>query len=184
MVINDNPYSFILNEHPLSILAAEGAKEVALELNSLSKSHNMAGWRVGMLSGKAEFLADILRFKSNMDSGMFLAVQMAAIEALKNDADWYKSLNVIYAARQEKVFELLHHLGCSFSPDQKGMFVFAKIPPQYSSGYALSDRVLYDSNVFITPGGIFGSAADNYVRVSLCAQVPVFEEAINRVKQL
>ncbi len=183
LIINDNPYSFILNEHPLSILAAEGAKDVALELNSLSKSHNMAGWRVGMLSGKAEFLADVLRFKSNMDSGMFLAVQMAAVEALKNDEDWYKNLNIIYAERQEKVFELLDLLGCTFSRNQKGMFVFAKIPPHYPTGYALSDRVLYDSNVFITPGGIFGSAADNYVRVSLCAQVSVFEEAINRVKK-
>jgi LL-diaminopimelate aminotransferase len=182
LIINDNPYSFILNEKPLSILAAEGAKEVALELNSLSKSHNMAGWRVGMLCGKAEYLSDILRFKSNMDSGMFLAVQMAAVEALNNDAAWYRDLNMIYGERQQKVFELLTLLNCTFEHNQKGMFVWAKIPPQYSTGFELSDKVLYETNVFITPGGIFGSAGDGYVRVSLCAKVAVFEAAIERIK--
>jgi LL-diaminopimelate aminotransferase len=183
LIINDNPYSFILNEHPLSILEAEGAKEVALELNSLSKSHNMAGWRVGMLCGKAEYLSDILRFKSNMDSGMFLAVQMAAVEALNNDAAWYRDLNVIYGERQQKVFELLTLLDCTYEQNQKGMFVWAKIPPQYSTGFELSDKILYETNVFITPGGIFGSAGDGYVRVSLCAKVEVFEAAIERIKQ-
>ena len=183
LIINDNPYSFILNDDPLSILEAEGAKDVALELNSLSKSHNMAGWRVGMLCGNAAFLSDILRFKSNMDSGMFLAVQMAAVEALNNDAAWYADLNNIYRARQQKVFELLELLDCSFNRAQKGMFVFAKIPPQYLTGFELSDKILYESNVFITPGGIFGSAGDAYVRVSLCAKVEVFDAAIKRITE-
>jgi LL-diaminopimelate aminotransferase len=184
LVINDNPYSFILNEGPLSILSVEGAKDVALELNSLSKSHNMAGWRVGALVGRADYLSDVLRFKSNMDSGMFLPVQVAAVEALQADADWYADLNKIYAERQQKAFELLDLLGCSFDRKQQGMFAWAKIPAQYKSGFELSDRVLYDANVFITPGGIFGSAGDGYIRVSLCAKIPVFEEAILRIRKI
>ena len=182
LVINDNPYSFILNEHPLSILSIEGAKDVALELNSLSKSHNMAGWRVGALVGRADYLSDVLRFKSNMDSGMFLPLQVAAVEALQADAEWYADLNKIYAERQQKVFQLLDLLHCTFDKKQQGMFVWAKIPPQYSTGFELSDKVLYEANVFITPGGIFGSAGDGYVRVSLCAKVDVFEAAILRIK--
>jgi LL-diaminopimelate aminotransferase len=184
LIINDNPYSFILNNTPLSILSADGAMNVALELNSLSKSHNMAGWRVGMLAGKAEFLSDVLRFKSNMDSGMFLPVQLAAVEALNADANWYAELNEIYKKRQEKVFELLEMLDCTFDRGQKGMFVWAKCPPQYKSGFELSDKVLYESNVFITPGGIFGSAGEGYVRVSLCAKIEVFETAITRIKDV
>jgi aspartate/methionine/tyrosine aminotransferase len=182
LIVNDNPYSFILNEHPLSILQVEGAKDVALELNSLSKSHNMAGWRVGMLVGKAAYVADVLRFKSNMDSGMFLPVQMAAIEALKADKEWFTELNSEYRRRQKKVFELLKLLGCKFEKTQSGLFVWAKVPPQYKSGFEVADKVLSDANVFITPGGIFGTKGDGYVRVSLCAQVPVFEEAIKRIK--
>lgn len=182
LIINDNPYSFILNEHPLSILSVDGAKDVALELNSLSKSHNMAGWRVGMLSGKAEYLSDVLRFKSNMDSGMFLPVQVAAIEALKADKAWYLDLNNEYRCRQQTVFELLRLLGCTFDERQTGMFVWAKIPPQYATGFDLSDEILYGANVFITPGGIFGSRGDGYIRVSLCAKESVFVEAIERVK--
>jgi LL-diaminopimelate aminotransferase len=183
LVINDNPYSFILNEGPLSILSVLGAKDVALELNSLSKSHNMAGWRVGALVGRADYLSDVLRFKSNMDSGMFLPVQIAAVEALNAERDWYADLNKIYATRQQKVFELLELLHCSFDRQQQGMFVWAKTPPQYKTGFELSDKILYDANVFITPGGIFGSAGDGYVRVSLCAKVEVFEAAILRIKE-
>jgi LL-diaminopimelate aminotransferase len=183
LVINDNPYSFILNETPLSILSVEGAKDVALELNSLSKSHNMAGWRVGALVGRADYLSDVLRFKSNMDSGMFLPVQVAAVEALNADADWYADLNKIYAERQQKAFELLELLNCSYSKQQQGLFVWAKVPPQYSSGFELSDKILYEKNVFITPGGIFGSAGDGYVRVSLCAKVEVFDAGILRIKE-
>ncbi len=189
LILNDNPYSFILNEHPLSILEAEGAKDVALELNSLSKSHNMAGWRVGMLSGKAEYLSDVLRFKSNMDSGMFLPVQLAAVEALNADNDWFSELNTIYKERQKTVFKLMDLLGCTYDLNQKGMFVWAKVPSredgtgsQYKTGFELSDKILYEANVFITPGGIFGSNGDGYIRASLCAKVEVFEAAIDRIK--
>ena len=183
LIINDNPYSFILNEHPLSILSVDGAKDVALELNSLSKSHNMAGWRIGALVGRADYLSDVLRFKSNMDSGMFLPLQVAAVEALQADAEWYADLNRIYGERQKKVFQLLDLLNCTYNKNQQGMFVWAKTPPQYSTGFELSDKVLYDANVFITPGGIFGSAGEAYVRVSLCAKVEVIEAAILRIRQ-
>jgi LL-diaminopimelate aminotransferase len=181
LIINDNPYSFILNKQPMSLLAVEGAKAVALELNSLSKSQNMAGWRVGMLAGNAEILSNVLRFKSNMDSGMFLPVQLAAIKALELPQTWYDNLNVIYQQRQQKVFQLLDLLECVYDKNQAGMFVWAKIPSHYATGYELSDKILYNCNVFITPGGIFGSQGDGYIRVSLCASVEVFEQAIERV---
>ena len=181
LIVNDNPYSFVLNENHLSILSIAGAKEVALELNSLSKSHNMAGWRIGMLAGKAEHLADVLRFKSNMDSGMFLPLQLAAVKALSNPPAWYAALNEIYRKRQQKVFELLQLLDCQFDATQTGMFVWAKIPAKYSDSYELSDEILYNKNVFLTPGGIFGSQGNAYIRISLCAEVSVFEEAIQRL---
>jgi len=183
LVCHDNPYSFILNETPMSLLSVEGAKEVVIELNSLSKSQNMAGWRVGMLCAAKERIEEILRFKSNMDSGMFLPVQLAAAKALSLGKDWYDDINAIYTARREKVFELLQLLHCEFSKDQVGLFVWAKIPSTYPSGYALSDEVLYNANVFITPGGIFGSAGNGYIRVSLCGSIEKFEEAINRIKK-
>ncbi|MBI2272995.1 MAG: aminotransferase class I/II-fold pyridoxal phosphate-dependent enzyme [Chitinophagaceae bacterium] len=183
LVCHDNPYSFILNETPMSLLSVEGAKEVVIELNSLSKSQNMAGWRVGMLCAAKERIEEILRFKSNMDSGMFLPVQLAAAKALSLGKDWYDDINAIYTARREKVFELLQLLHCEFSKDQVGLFVWAKIPATYPSGYALSDEVLYNANVFITPGGIFGSAGNGYIRVSLCGSIEKFEEAINRIKK-
>jgi aspartate/methionine/tyrosine aminotransferase len=181
LIIHDNPYSFILNEHPLSLLSIVGAKDCVLELNSLSKSQNMAGWRVGMLSGAKERIDEVLRFKSNMDSGMFLPLQLAAATALNLGKDWYDGVNAIYRERREKVFELLDLLDCVYSKDQAGMFVWAKIPAKYKTGYELSDEVLYNSNVFITPGGIFGNAGDGYIRVSLCAPVERFEEAIKRI---
>jgi LL-diaminopimelate aminotransferase len=183
LVINDNPYSCILNQEPMSMLQAEDWREVGLELNSLSKSHNMAGWRVGMLAGKAEYIQNVLRFKSNMDSGMFQPVQLAAVKALSEGQDWYDGLNAVYRERQHKVFELLTLLNCDFDSKQTGMFVWAKIPTQYATGYVLSDEILYGANVFITPGGIFGSQGDGYVRVSLCAKVEVFEKAIQRIIQ-
>lgn len=183
LIINDNPYSFILNETPLSILSVEGAKDVALELNSLSKSHNMAGWRVGALLGRADYLGDVLRFKSNMDSGMFLPLQIAAVEALNADSDWYKNVNTLYRERQEKAFQLLDLLNCTYDKKQQGLFVWGKVPPQYQTGFELSDRVLYDANVFITPGGIFGSGGDAYIRVSLCAKVSVIQAAIERIEK-
>ena len=182
LLVHDNPYSFILNEQPMSLLSIEGAMEVALELNSLSKSHNMAGWRVGMLCGAKERISEVLKFKSNMDSGMFLPVQLAAAKALTLDGEWYKSVNEIYKKRQKKVFELLYLLQCDFSNSQAGMFVWAAVPAKYKDGYQLSDDVLQKANVFITPGGIFGSQGDKYVRVSLCSTEQKIEEAINRIK--
>ncbi len=181
LLVHDNPYSFILNDDPQSLLSIEGAKEVVMELNSLSKSQNMAGWRVGMLVAAKERIDEVLRFKSNMDSGMFLPLQLAAANALGLDKSWYDSVNAIYRQRREKVFELLDVLECVYSKNQAGMFIWAKIPAGYKDGYALSDEVLYNSNVFITPGGIFGSAGDGFIRVSLCGSIEKFEEAIRRV---
>ena len=181
LLVHDNPYSFILNEQPASMLSMDGAKDCVLELNSLSKSHNMAGWRMGMLCGAKAFIDDVLRFKSNMDSGMFLPLQLAAANALSLDKDWHDAVNKIYKARREKVFELLDLLKCTYSKTQVGMFVWAAIPSNYKDGYALSDEVLYGSNVFITPGGIFGTAGDKYVRVSLCCKEENIQEAINRI---
>ncbi len=181
LICHDNPYSFILNNEPMSLLSVEGAKEVAVELNSLSKSQNMAGWRVGVLLGAKERIDEVLRFKSNMDSGMYLPLQLAAAKALSLGEDWYKSINKVYKERREKVYELLDVLGCSYSKDQAGLFIWAKIPGTYKDGYALSDEILYKANVFITPGGIFGSAGNGYIRISLCGSVEKFEEAIKRV---
>ncbi|HMK20419.1 MAG TPA: aminotransferase class I/II-fold pyridoxal phosphate-dependent enzyme [Chitinophagaceae bacterium] len=182
LIIHDNPYSFILNENPMSLLSVEGARDCVIELNSLSKSQNMAGWRVGMLCGAKERIEEVLRFKSNMDSGMFLPVQLAAAKALGLGKEWYDEVNKVYRERREKVFELLDLLKCKFSKEQAGMFVWAKIPSKYKTGFELSDDVLYNSNVFITPGAIFGNSGDKYVRVSLCAPVEKFEEAIKRIK--
>jgi len=182
LICNDNPYGFILNDEQISIFNVAGAKEVALELNSLSKSHNMAGWRIGMLAGAAPYLSTILRFKSNMDSGMFRPLQLAAVKALQQPASWYQSVNAIYRSRREKVYELLDLLNCEYDKNQVGMFVWAKIPSQYESGFALSDAVLYQAHVFITPGGIFGSQGDGYIRVSLCSETAIFEEAIRKIE--
>lgn len=182
LIIHDNPYSFILNEKPRSLLSVEAAKDCVIELNSLSKSHNMAGWRIGMLCGAKERVEEVLRFKSNMDSGMFLPIQLAAAKALTLGKDWHDEVNRVYRERREKVFELLALLNCKFSKEQAGLFVWAKIPAKYKNGFELSDDVLYNSNVFITPGGIFGDSGDKYIRVSLCAPVEKFEEAIRRIK--
>lgn len=182
LVCHDNPYSFILNDQPVSLLAVPGAKEVVLELNSLSKSQNMAGWRVGMIAGAKERIDEVIRFKSNMDSGMFLPVQLAAARALQLDKDWYDSINAIYRRRRNLVFDLLDMLHCTYNREQVGMFVWAKIPAGYKDGYALSDAVLYDANVFITPGGIFGSAGNQYIRISLCSPEDKLQQAIERIK--
>ena len=182
LIIHDNPYSFILNESPMSLLSMEGAKDCVIELNSLSKSHNMAGWRVGTLCGAKERIEEVLRFKSNMDSGMFLPVQLAAAKALSLGREWHDEINDIYRKRRDKVFELLDLLNCKYSTEQVGMFVWAAVPRTFKDGYAVSDEVLYNSNVFITPGGIFGSAGDKYIRVSLCGSIEKFEEAIRRIK--
>ena len=184
LVVHDNPYSFILNETPMSILSIEGAIDVAIELNSLSKSQNMAGWRVGILCGAKERIDEVLRFKSNMDSGMFLPVQLAAAKALSLGKEWYDSINMIYKERKEKAIEILDLLKCTYDVSQAGMFVWAKVPSAFKDSFALSDEVLYNSNVFITPGGIFGSNGNNYVRISLCAPIQKFEEAIARIKKI
>ncbi|HEX6168572.1 MAG TPA: aminotransferase class I/II-fold pyridoxal phosphate-dependent enzyme [Chitinophagaceae bacterium] len=181
LIIHDNPYSFILNENPMSLLSVKEARDCVVELNSLSKSQNMAGWRIGMLCGAKERIEEVLRFKSNMDSGMFLPVQLAAAKALSLGKEWYEEVNNVYKVRREKVFELLDLLGAKYSNKQAGLFVWAKIPTKYKSGFELSDDVLYNSNVFITPGGIFGDAGEKYVRVSLCAPVERFEEAKQRI---
>jgi aspartate/methionine/tyrosine aminotransferase len=182
LLVHDNPYSFILNDEPMSLLSVDGAKDVAIELNSLSKSHNMAGWRIGMLCGSKQRVDEVLRFKSNMDSGMFLPLQLAAVKALELGAEWYAGVNAVYIARRKKVYDLLGSLGCSFDEKQAGLFVWASIPAKYKDGYQLSDEVLHNANVFITPGGIFGSAGDKYVRVSLCATEEKIEEAIERIR--
>ncbi len=182
LLCHDNPYSFILNDHPQSLLSVEGAIDVAIELNSLSKSSNMAGWRMGMLLGAEDRINEIIRFKSNMDSGMFLPAQMAAATALSLGCDWYDELNNSYRNRREKVYQLLDTLGCTYDRQQVGLFVWAKIPTRYPDGYALSDEVLQKSRVFITPGGIFGDAGSAYVRVSLCATEAVLDKARDRIE--
>jgi aspartate/methionine/tyrosine aminotransferase len=182
LIVNDNPYSFILNEDHLSILAVPGAKEVALELNSLSKSHNMAGWRVGMLAGHSDLIQTVLRFKSNMDSGMFRPVQMAAAKALQLPDSWYKELNIIYRMRRKKVHELLDLLDCKWQSDTSGMFVWASVPKDYKDGFELSDVILHNAHVFLTPGGIFGTQGNGYIRISLCANEETIAKAISRIK--
>lgn len=183
LICHDNPYSFILNDQPASMLATAGAKDVVLELNSLSKSQNMAGWRVGFLMGNEDRINEVLRFKSNMDSGMFLPLQLAAAKALGLDASWYAEVNKHYRQRREKAYELLDLLRCTYTKDQVGMFVWAKIPNGYTDGFALSDEVLEAARVFITPGGIFGSAGNGFVRVSLCSPVDKLDAAIQRIKE-
>jgi LL-diaminopimelate aminotransferase len=183
LIINDNPYSFIGNTEPLSILAIPNAKEVAIELNSLSKSMNMAGWRIGMVCGNAQHISNILRFKSNMDSGMFFPIQMAAIQALSLTKDWYEELNLIYAKRKLIVLEILDCLKCTYQIEQHGLFVWAKVDTTiYKDGFELSDALLYKQNVFVTPGGIFGSNGNNYIRISLCTPEHLLNAALKRIK--
>jgi LL-diaminopimelate aminotransferase len=182
LLVNDNPYSFILNEKPISILQVDGAKDVAIELNSLSKTFNMAGWRVGMALGKADFIEAILKVKSNMDSGMFYGIQKGAIAALQLDLGWFVAQNAIYAERRAFVFELAHLLGCSFDTNAVGLFVWAKLPESVSSAEAFIDEILYHKNIFITPGTVFGSNGEGYIRFSLCVSTQKIQEAIQRFK--
>ncbi|WP_256007141.1 pyridoxal phosphate-dependent aminotransferase [Pedobacter deserti] len=184
LLVHDNPYSFILTDSPLSLLEYPGSREVVIELNSLSKSHNMAGWRIGMLAAAPERIEEVLRFKSNMDSGMFMPLQLAAVKALNLDTEWYAGINRIYSERRSRVFEILDMLNCSYDKDQVGMFVWAEIPEHYSNGYALSDEILYGANVFLTPGGIFGTRGDRYIRISLCGDLSRFDKAKARIAQL
>jgi len=180
LVINDNPYSFVLNENPISILQVDGAKEVALELNSLSKTYNMAGWRVGMVSGKSDYIEAILRVKSNMDSGMFYGIQKGAIEALKLEKTWFKEQNVIYQKRRKLTFELAKKLGCTYDENSVGLFVWAKLPQEILSAEDFVDKILYKKDIFITPGTVFGSNGEGFIRFSLCVKEEKIKEAILR----
>lgn len=180
LLVNDNPYSFILNEQPSSIFNIEGAKEVCLELNSLSKTFNMAGWRVGMLTGSAEHLQNVIKVKSNMDSGMFYGIQKGAIEALNSSKNWFNDLNKIYAERRALVWELATALNCTFETTTSGMFVWAKLPSAVKSE-AFIDSLLHQHHIFIAPGTIFGSNGEGYIRFSLCAPKESIQSAINRV---
>lgn len=184
LIVNDNPYSLILNDEPLSLLSIEGAHEVALELNSLSKSHNMAGWRLGWVAGKKEFIDAVLKVKSNMDSGMFLGLQHAATEALNNNGkEWFTSLNRMYAARRQAAAKVLDVLGCTYSPKQSGLFLWAKAPANIPDVEQWIDDILYGTKVFITPGFIFGEAGRRFIRISLCCTAEKLTEALGRIER-
>ena len=180
LLVNDNPYSFILNQKPISLLQVNGAKDVALELNSLSKTYNLAGWRVGMVSGNAKFIDAILKVKSNMDSGMFYGIQKGAIQALKLDKSWFQDQNKIYDRRRKLTFELAKKLNCTFDENSVGLFVWAKLPQEHKSSEKFIDDILYNKNIFITPGTIFGSNGEGYIRFSLCVNEKLVQEAIER----
>ena len=181
LLVNDNPYSFVLTEQPQSILSRPGAMDVAIELNSLSKSFNMAGWRVGMLSGKAESIQAVLKVKSNMDSGMFFGIQQGAIAALKADNAWFESLNTIYSKRRKLVEQLATKLGAVYDPKSVGLFVWAKLPSGAVDAETFIDKILQEQHIFITPGTIFGSQGEGYIRFSLCVPEATIEEAIKRI---
>ena len=186
VVVNDNPYSFILNEKPLSLLQVPGAKDCCIEFNSMSKSHNMPGWRVGMCCTNATFISWILKIKSNIDSGTFRGIQLAAAEALQhNDAEWHHEANInTYLRRRKIAEEIMTTLGCTFDPNQVGMFLWGKIPDKYNNVEDLTERVLHEARVFITPGFIFGTNGERYIRISLCAKDDKIREALRRIKEL
>ena len=185
VICNDNPYSFILNKKHLSILQVDGAKDICIELNSMSKSHNMPGWRMGLLASNAQFVQWILKVKSNIDSGQFKPMQIAAVAALNNTDEWHTKMNIqLYAERRSLAEEIMHTLGCSFRPEQVGMFLWGKIPDSYKGSEELADKVLYEANVFITPGFIFGDKGARYVRISLCANEDMLRRALERIKTL
>ena len=181
LIVNDNPYSFVLNDSPLSVFQLEGAKDVALELNSLSKTFNMAGWRVGMISGNPDLIVSVLKVKSNMDSGMFYGIQKGAVAALNSDSGWFSMLNETYGKRRELIYQLVEKLGCTYKTDSAGLFVWAKLPEEVASAEAYIDEVLYGKDIFITPGTVFGSAGEGYIRFSLCVCESQISEAIQRL---
>ena len=181
LLVNDNPYCFLRNENPLSLLSIEGAKEVAIELNSLSKSHNMAGWRIGMIGGAKERIDEILRFKSNMDSGMFLPLQLAAATALGLGDEWYAEQNKVYRAREVKGLAIMEALGVECQPHQAGLFLWGRVPDGENC-YDFCDRLLYEKHIFLTPGGIFGNEGEKYVRISLCASEEMLQRVLDRIK--
>lgn len=185
IIVNDNPYSFILNENRLSILSVEGAKDICIELNSMSKSHNMPGWRMGMLASNAQFITWVLRVKSNMDSGMFRPMQMAAVAALKNSEEWHKEMNIqVFAKRRALAGAIMDKLGCTYDEQQVGMFLWGKIPGSYADSGELADKVLYGARVFITPGFIFGDKGNRYIRISLCAKEEMLQQALDRIASI
>lgn len=184
VIVNDNPYSFILNDKPISILSVEGAKNIAIEMNSLSKSHNMAGWRMGMLASNRQFIEWILKVKSNIDSGQFKPSMEAAVEALGCDKEWYEILNKVYAERRKIAERIMEALGCEFDTSQKGLFLWGKIPQTAESSEKFADKILYEARVFLTPGFIFGSNGERYIRISLCAKEDKMEEALSRIKKI
>ncbi len=183
VVVNDNPYSFILNDKPMSLLQIDGAKDCCIEFNSMSKSHNMPGWRVGMCASNPAFIGWILKVKSNIDSGTFRGLQLAAAEAYANDAEWHHRANIeTYSRRRQYAESIMQTLGCTFDTGQVGMFLWGKIPRKYTDAEQLTERVLHECRVFITPGFIFGSNGDRYIRISLCAKEEKLQEALKRIK--
>ena len=185
VIVNDNPYSFILGQERLSILQVEGARDVCIEFNSLSKSHNMPGWRIGMIATNAQFIQWILRVKSNIDSGTFRPLQLAAATALENSDEWHTAANVdVYARRRHIAEEIMRVLGCTFDPSQVGMFLWGRIPDCYADVEVLTERILHEARVFLTPGFIFGSNGQRYVRISLCASETRMAEALQRIQAI
>ena len=184
IICNDNPYSFILNEHPLSILSIPGAKEICIEMNSMSKAHNMPGWRMAMLASNAQFVQWILKVKSNIDSGQFKPMQYAAVEALSAKKEWYDNMNRVYRSRRNLAGQIMRTLGCEYDENQVGMFLWGRIPDSAESGEAIANKVLYEANVFLTPGFIFGSRGERYIRISLCCKNETLEEALRRIENL
>lgn len=184
VIVNDNPYSFILNDNPLSIFNIKGAKDIAIEMNSLSKSHNMPGWRIGMIASNPTFIQWILKVKSNIDSGQFRPMMKAAVEALNQGKEWYAEVNNTYAKRRLIAEEIMNVLGCHFDKSQSGLFLWGRIPEHIQSSETLADDILYNAHVFITPGFIFGSNGNRYIRISLCATEEKMLEALNRIKQM
>ena len=185
VVVNDNPYSFILNDKPMSLLQVEGAKDCCIEFNSMSKSHNMPGWRVGMCATNPTFISWILKIKSNIDSGTFRGIQLAAAAALSNDEEWHHEANIeTYSRRRKYAEQIMDALGCKYDPNQVGMFLWGRIPDSYSNCEELTERVLHEASVFITPGFIFGSKGERYVRISLCAKEEKIQAALERIRKL
>ncbi len=185
VIVNDNPYSFILNDKPLSILSVPGAKEYCIEFNSMSKSHNMPGWRVGLLATNAQFVQWILKIKSHIDSGTFRPMQLAAAQAYSNSIEWHEEANInVYRRRRLLAEEIMHTLGCRFDPNQVGMFLWGRIPDTYHDVEELTERVLHEARVFITPGFIFGSNGKRHIRISLCAKEDRLSEALERIKAI
>lgn len=185
VIVNDNPYSFILNEKPISLLQVPGAKDCCIEFNSMSKSHNMPGWRVGMCASNQTFISWILKIKSNIDSGTFRGIQLAAAEAYNNSAEWHRQANITtYRNRRDTAERIMDVLGCTYDKSQVGMFLWGKIPDKYANAEELTERVLHEARVFITPGFIFGSNGERYIRISLCAKDEKIKEALKRISNI